>query len=202
MPAYDRVFLGVEVTKVVGPFTGITPAGLRAALDALHRTDPTHPAVCALEPRRWRPLTPAEFAARELVVSVPPAAGPDALAEWAQHNLVLGDRPLVFAVRDGYVLAKFAHSLGSGAYLNELVAALLCAAVSGQPPVVPSVRQDRFLLTKAVLRHFARHPGAALRLLRTELPVVAVSASTAAVLHHSLRLGERIFDAHVPPLQG
>jgi hypothetical protein len=181
MPAYDRVFLGVEVTKVVGPFTGITPSGIRAALNSLHEADPTHPAVCALEPELWRPLSPAEFAARELIVEVP-AMAPDALAEWGQHRLTLGDRPLVFAVRDGYVLVKFAHSLGSGAYLNELVAALLRAAVSGRPPAVPPVCQDRFLLTKAVLRHFARHPGSALRLLRTPRPSVAPAPRTRTVV--------------------
>ena len=180
MPAYDRVFLGVEVTKVVGPFAGVTADRIRAALAGLHALDPAHPAVCALEPDRWRPLTGAEFAARELVVTVP-SGPPDALAEWGQHHLALGDRPLVFGVSDGYVLAKFAHALGSGAYLNQLVAALLRAAVSGQPPEVPPVRQDRFLLTRAVLRHFARHPGAAVRLLRTPRPAPPVPARTRTV---------------------
>jgi hypothetical protein len=181
MPAYDRVFLGVDVTKVVGPFTGITAAGIRAALVALHALDPTHPAVCALEPAgQWRPLTAAEFAERELVATVP-SGPPDALAEWGQHHLPLGDRPLLFGMRDGFVLVKFAHALGSGGYLNKLVAALLRAAVSGRPPEVPAVRQDRFLLTRAVLRHFARHPGAAVRLLRTPRPLVRPAAATRTV---------------------
>src|SRR5947209_6359360 len=184
MSVYERVFLGYEITKVVGPFTGITTERLAAALTALHGADPDHPAVCAMTPDgRWRRLSAAGFAAREVAVRLPPDAPgtPDALAEYGQHRLPLGDRPLVLAVRDGLVLAKFAHPLGSGAYLNTLIAELIRAALAGRAPVPPSRRQGRLLVTRAAVRHFGRHPGALVRMLRTPRPVPAPAASRRTV---------------------
>jgi hypothetical protein len=190
MSVYDRVFLGYEVSKVCGPFTGITDDGLRTALAALHAADPTHPAVCAMEakPARWRTVSPAELANRALVGTLPPDAPdtPDGLAEWAQHHLPLGDRPLVFAVPDGgagrgLVLAKFAHPLGSGAYLNKLIAELMRAAVEGRTPAPPRVRQGRFLVSRAALRHFGRHPGAVRQMLRMPRPEPVPAARTRTV---------------------
>jgi hypothetical protein len=185
MSVYDRVFLGYEVSKVCGPFTGITADGLRAALTALHAEDPAHPAVCAMQahPARWRQVSAAELANRGLVVTLGPEVPhePDALAEWAQQHLPLGDRPLVFAVQDGLVLAKFAHPLGSGAYLNTLIAELMRAAAEGRNPKPPRVRQGRLLVTRAALRHFGRHPSAAVRMLRMPRPEPTAPAQTRTV---------------------
>jgi hypothetical protein len=185
MSVYDRVFLGYEVSKVCGPFIGITGDGLRTALAALHAADPTHPAVCAMEakPARWRTVSAAELANRALVATLPPEAPatPDGLAEWAQHHLPLGDRPLVFAVQDGLVLAKFAHPLGSGGYLNKLIAELMRAAVEGRTPNPPRVRQGRFLVSRAALRHFGRHPGAVRQMLGMPRPEPVAPAKTRTV---------------------
>jgi len=184
MSVYDRVFLGYEVTKVVGPFTGITADRLRAALNSLHANDPSHPAVCAMEPTgRWRTVSPSEFSRRALVVELGPdvPGTPDGLAEYGQHHLPLGDRPLVFAVHNGLILARFGHPIGSGAYLNTLIAELMRAAAAGRPPQPPPVRQGRFLVTRAALRHFGRHPGALLRMLRTLRPAPTSAPKTRTV---------------------
>jgi hypothetical protein len=185
MSVYDRVFLGYEVTKVVGTFAGITTDGLRGALAALHAQDPWHPVVCAMDAAggRWQAVSPAEFAGRELVITLPAGipGTPDGLAEYGQHHLPLGDRPLVFAVHDGLVLAKFAHPLGSGAYLNILIAELMRAAATGRPPQPPPVRQGRLLVTRAILRHFGRNPLRVVRMLRTPRPQPTPPAATRTV---------------------
>lgn len=165
MSRYDRVFLGYEVTKVIGPLAGVTPAGLRATLARLHHLDPGHPAVCGIVPGppRWRRYSEAEFRARlaDLIVLLGPDApdGLDELTAYAHHAIPLGDRSLVLAEHRGYAIAKFAHCLGSGAYLNNLIAGILLAAADDEPLRLPSHRRAPFLLGRAVLRHFGRHPG-------------------------------------------
>ncbi len=192
LPRQDRAFLGVTVCRVFGPVAGVDAERLRAALIALHAADPTHPAVCALstDPPRWRRLSAERFAARPLVVALGDDAPdtPDELARYAYHRLPLGDRPLLFAVRGGWVVAKFAHALGSGDYFNALLADVVLAAASGRTPRPPRAGSARLALTRATVAHLLRHPGAPGRLLRMPRPRPAVPSRTRPVPDHASTL--------------
>jgi hypothetical protein len=195
LPRQDRAFLGVTVCRVFGPVAGLDAERLRAALVALHEADPTHPAVCALStaPPRWRRLTAERFAARPLVLRLGDDTPdtPDELARYAYHHLPLGDRPLLFAMRGQLVVAKFAHVLGSGDYLNALVADIVEAAAQRRTPRPPRPGAARFALTRATLRHLRRDPGAPRRLARLPRPHPAVPEESRPVRDYAGTLATR-----------
>jgi hypothetical protein len=175
MSTYDRMFLGYEVTKVFGPLVGVSAQGLRDALVALHRQDPDNAAVMLIDQSaaRWRRVAAEDFAFRshdqviELGEDVPPTF--EGISEHLRHHR-LGDIGLIFALRNGFVAVKFAHSVGSGEYMNRLIAALVQAAATGSPPAPPDHRQGRLLLFRASVRHFVRHPENVRRMIAVPRP--------------------------------
>jgi hypothetical protein len=166
LPARDRGWLALDNLRVLGPFAGVTAAGLRDALRGMHAARPTDPAVCLLDRpnARWVSLSVAGFAAfsDRLVVAVDDPGGDDATAADAVTRYLidasLDDRPLLLATCRGVVGAKISHAVGDGRVVNTLFPELVRAAAEGRPAGPEFPVPTRLPAARAVLHHFGRHP--------------------------------------------
>jgi hypothetical protein len=191
--ARDRGWLGLDSLRVLGPFDGVTAAGLRAALAGLHAHRPQHPAACLLDRRtaRWVRLSTEDFAAHAAasVLAVEDSAGSgqadgDDADVLTRHllGLPVDHRPVVLAVRGGFVGAKISHAVGDGRAVNVLLPELIRAAAAHRPASPPPAAPAAFALPRAVLHHFGRHPARLLAALPAALPAGRPPVTVAATV--------------------
>jgi hypothetical protein len=177
MSLRDRGWLPMDTVRSVGPLAGVTATGLRETLIRLHRDHPTYHPVCRVDTEsfQWVPIPGPEFAARTQDMVVEIEAGgrePAEAAAWRVAEEPMGDRPVFFALCDGFVGMKFTHALGDGKISNAFMPEVLSAAAAGRPVVPPFPHPVRLPLLRASVRHFGRHPAQFAQALRVRRPPV------------------------------
>jgi len=170
LSARQRSFAPYRVVRVLGPLTGVTADGLRAAILRLFRNDPGHPAWCRIDAagRRWLIDSDPTFTARvaDMVVEVDSGGGDpaDALGR-AVLDAGRPDLPVILAVCEGHLAVRTNHAIGDGGTIWRLIASVVDEAVAARQPV-HGRRGVRAPLTRAAIRFFGREPGRVVRMLR------------------------------------
>ncbi len=183
MSIRDSDWLRYDHMRVIGPLRGVDAGSLQAALVALHHQMPDHPAVCRVDraARRWTPLSADAYAhqAHAAVATHGDSSGPGTASRGTAEALraemaatPLGEHPIRFLARDGYVAVRATHAIGDGRTFNALVPALIEAASTNSPAKLVVERPTRLPLMRSVVRFFGRDPRRVVALLTTPRPVM------------------------------
>jgi hypothetical protein len=162
MTLRERAWLPLEYIRTVGPLTGVTAHGLRAALIGLHATDRTHPAVSRIDrvTARWLHMDAGAFLAH-VQEAVEEVSGTDAEPDAMTRRLQAEPRahhPVRILAGGGYVAVKVAHVYGDAGPVNDLVRELVLAAAEGRAATFPAGGPKR-PLRRGLWEFFGKHPS-------------------------------------------